>query len=485
MTVQSDSPDATSQPTTGGGVHQPQPAGERPAIHPRPLAGWLNDPNGILRHDGRYHVFCQYNPDSARHSSIAWAHLSSPDLLSWHEHPVAIAPTAGGDDAFGCWSGVGTVDDGVPTLVYTGIRDGGGPSTVLLARSGDAALDAWAKDAVPATGMPEGEQFTDVRDPFLFTLDGRRYGLQGAGTPGGDPAVLLYDATDLADWKYLGRLLDTRDPLAGELAAADIWECPQLFRSGGSWVLLLSLWRWVDGAHQLNSVAYLAGDLVTGEEGVPLRFAVRAGGRADTGPDFYAPQVLAETDRTLAWGWSWEGRAEEFADADGWAGLLTLPRELGLDGDALVMRPAAELEGLRGEAVELTAGAVSVLPDPAEVVVEPVTGDGADGTASADTVSADVELLLVAVGSDGAADSAAEDDGGRGVLRLPVGDGLRIYVDRTIVEVFRSGAAPHTQRFYPAPGEQLALSLPAGVRASGWALEPMGLEYRAEAGAQE
>ena len=37
-------------------------------VHPR---GWINDPNGIHRTaDGRWHVFFQYNPASARHELI-------------------------------------------------------------------------------------------------------------------------------------------------------------------------------------------------------------------------------------------------------------------------------------------------------------------------------------------------------------------------------------------------------------------------------
>ena len=33
-----------------------------PALHIRPQRGWLNDPNGLCRMDGDYHVFFQYNP---------------------------------------------------------------------------------------------------------------------------------------------------------------------------------------------------------------------------------------------------------------------------------------------------------------------------------------------------------------------------------------------------------------------------------------
>ncbi|MBG6083843.1 glycoside hydrolase family 32 protein [Zhihengliuella flava] len=425
----------------------------RPVIHPRPEAGWLNDPNGLLRHDGRYHVFCQYNPESARHHRISWAHLSSADLVSWREHPVAISPDDDAGDAFGCWSGVATVDAGTPTLVYTGVRQDGGASAVLLARSSDSELNAWEKAPAPATGMPRGESFTDVRDPFLFTFAGRRYALQGAGSRGGDPALLLYDAEDLTSWRYLGRFLDTGDGVAREWAEAEIWECPQLVELDGRWVLLLSLWRWVDDRHRLESVAYLVGDIETDEAGTLLRFAPTAGGRADTGPDFYAPQALAEEDRTLMWGWSWEGRAETYADAAGWAGVLTLPRTLGLEAERLVVAPAPELAALRGSRATLEPGPVHVVSDPAEIAV-----------AGAVAAGAEIEVLLVS------------EAGERPVLAIAA-EGARVFIDRSIVEAFRGGSVSHTVRAYPEAGEEWAVRV-TGAVADAWALETMSVEYR-------
>lgn len=428
----------------------------RPVIHPRPLAGWLNDPNGLLRHGGRYHVFCQYNPGSARHHRIAWAHLSSADFVSWREHPVAISPQDDADDAFGCWSGVATVDAGTPTLVYTGVRQDGGASSVLLARAAGEDLDIWEKEPAPATGMPPGETFTDVRDPFLFTFAGRRYALQGAGSRDGAPALLLYEAEDLTSWRYLGRFLDTGDGVARAWAEAEIWECPQLVQIDGRWVLLLSLWRWVDGNHRLDSVAYLVGDIETDDAGAPVRFAPGTGGVVDTGPDFYAPQALVEEGRTLLWGWSWEGRDEAFADASGWAGVLTLPRTLGLEAERLVVAPAPELEALRGARVRLGPGSVHVVADPVEIAV-------ADGVVT----GAEIEVLLVS------------EAGERTVLTMEA-DGARVFIDRSIVEGFRTGGVSHTVRAYPDDGETWAVRV-TGAAADVWSLKAMSVEYRADA----
>ena len=70
----------------------------------------------------------------------------------------------------------------------------------------------------------------------------------------------------------------------------------------------------------------------------------------DRGHDFYATQTtLAPDGRRLVFGWMdmWESEMPE--QADGWAGALTLPRELSLKDGHLYMKPVRELQALRQE----------------------------------------------------------------------------------------------------------------------------------------
>ncbi|MEJ5913080.1 glycoside hydrolase family 32 protein [Pseudokineococcus sp. 1T1Z-3] len=445
-----------------------------PRLHVRPQQGWVNDPNGLARVDGRYHVFFQHNPHSPVHDAITWGHASSPDLLRWTDEPVALRPRPGGADAAGCWSGCVVDDDGVPTAVYSGVGvlDRSGATSVLLATS-DRTMRAWSPVERPAAGMPAPGDLehavTDVRDPFVLTHAGRRYAVQGAGRRGGPAQVLLYDATDLRRWELLGPLLTSEDPVAAEHAAADIWECPDLARVDGRWVLVLSRWvlpegaSLLDGAGELAGACALVGDLVPAEEegdGRHLRFVPVAGGAVDRGPAFYAPQLLveapqvkappvepaadgsgpAEPGRTLMWGWSWElGRTDAQLREAGWAGVLTSPRELRVRGDRLVTVPARELLGLRREALDPTAPLV-------EPAVEAV-GDGAG------------QLRLV--GADGRDEH---------VVDLPSG-GWRLLVDGSLVEVFPTdGEVPAaTTRAYPRDDDAWVLRVDAaggGVRSA-------------------
>ena len=404
-----------------------------PALHGRPDAGWVNDPNGLARVGGRYHVFFQHNPDAPVHDSIVWGHASSDDLVTWRQEPIALAPRPGALDSRGCWTGCLTVDDGVPTAVYSGVTDATGASHVLLARS-DGDLTTWVPEERPAAGMPDDPAVSDVRDPYLFELDGHRYAVQGAGHPHGRPCLLVYDAADLGDWRLLGTLLHGDEPVAGPLAPANIWECPNLARVGDRWVLVLSQWRLVGDRHDLAGVRYLVGDLRL-DGGVP-RFVPEAGGVIDTGPTFYAPQLLATDGRVLLWAWAWEhGRDAEQVAAAGWAGVLTFPRELTLDGNALVSTPAAELTGLRRAPLEVLPGVPFAA---AAFDVELPSGR-------------DAALWLV------------HDDGDELVERwsspaVPVVP-PRLLVDGSLVEVFPGGPRSLTTRGYPGAGSRWRLDL--------------------------
>ncbi|SDT23115.1 beta-fructofuranosidase [Friedmanniella luteola] len=405
-----------------------------PRLHGRPRRGWLNDPNGLAHVDGTWHVFFQHNPAAPVHDAIAWGHVSSPDLLHWTEEPLALVPRPGRPDAAGCWSGCVVDDGGVPTAVYTAVTAEASDGQVLLATS-DRTLRHWQQAATAVVPAPEGPTVTEVRDPFLVTVDGRRYAVQGAGRPtrDGRPQLLHWACDDLQHWEPLGPLLDDDDPVAAAVAPANIWECPSLVALDGRWVLVLSLWRASgDGVGELAGVRSLVGDLEPA--GAGLRFVAASGGVLDAGPAFYAPQLLPDGDRVLLWGWAWElDRPPEQVAAAGWAGVLTFPRELTLVGDAVGVRPARELTALRS----------AVLP-----AAEPVT-------AAAFEVLADGPVGL----------TLADGDREQPVLDAAFGAGgpVRVLVDGSLVEAFAADGRSLTTRAYPTPTSHWRVDGPARV----------------------
>ncbi|MDT9695202.1 glycoside hydrolase family 32 protein [Streptomyces sp. P17] len=450
-----------------------------PRFRVRPPANWVNDPNGPFRWRGRHHLFYQHNPDAPVHTNVHWGHVSSADLVTWEHHPIALAPTPGGPDEAGCWSGCVVDDGGVPTAVYTGVdRQHVGLGTVCLARTADPedpALTEWKPLPAPVVlGPPADLDVVMFRDPFVFHSGGRRRALLGAGHADGTPSVLLYDCDDLTDWRFAGVLLDGNDPVAAEAFGdrAVGWECPQMYATAsGDWVLVVSLWDgdpWATG--------YLTGRLIPDASG-ELRFAAHTGGRLDEGRDFYAPAVLQEDGRALMWGWSWEAREQSEVDRAGWAGVLSAPRVVDVHADgALCVVPAPELELLRADEPFVTAQGTATLPEAYDLTV---TADG-PATLTLLRSAAGAELTLRLDPAEGVVTldrsgwPRARQDGSAPIeVRVPGGPRLevRVLADGSLLELFVGDRATVTERVYRRPDDMPELRV-SGASVTGWELVP-------------
>ena len=98
-----------------------------PTYHFAGPESWINDANGVIYHEGQYHLFYQYDPilsDGTR-CERCWGHAVSEDLVHWKDWPVAMWPDSPYDRK-GVYSGNIIIDDeGIPTAFYTGNIDGG------------------------------------------------------------------------------------------------------------------------------------------------------------------------------------------------------------------------------------------------------------------------------------------------------------------------------------------------------------------------
>ncbi|BAS10511.1 sucrose-6-Phosphate hydrolase [Arthrobacter sp. Hiyo4] len=140
--------------------------------------------------------------------------------------------------------------------------------------------------------------------------------------------------------------------------------------------------------------------------------------------------------------------------------MLTHPRLLAVVDGALAVAPAPEVDAYRGAQLAAQAAGSVELPEYAEAVV--TARSGGPAALAADAV---VELSLVVAASSAGA--------GQVVFSGPLaaGEELRVFVDASLVEVYRSGSVAITLRAYPAPGERWVLRLPEGAAADVWRLE--------------
>ena len=73
-----------------------------PDIHFAPSYGWINDPNGLVFHDGIYELYYQHNPDGIEWNRMTWGHARSTDMLHWEEMGDVLFPDENGTMFSGC-----------------------------------------------------------------------------------------------------------------------------------------------------------------------------------------------------------------------------------------------------------------------------------------------------------------------------------------------------------------------------------------------
>jgi beta-fructofuranosidase len=324
----------------------------RPQCHLLPAKNWMNDPNGPIYWKGQYHMFFQYNPNAAVWGDMHWAHAVSPDMIHWRHMPVALAPTPGWDDADGCFTGSAVDDNGMATILYTGVKSAAAERATLrdgannfrevqcLATSTDPQLLSWAKWKTPVIQPPDDPLLTGFRDPFLWRDRDVWYLGVGSGLRKQGGQVLLYRSKDLRQWEYLHPLAsgkwtgrESTDPVG----SGEMWECPDFFPLGSKHVLLYST---------AGKVVWEAGELDPKE----LVFHVQRSGVLDHGA-YYAQKTQVDAQgRRILWGWIPEKRPKAEHDAAGWAGCMALPRALSLSAkNDLEMRLAPVTQKLRGQ----------------------------------------------------------------------------------------------------------------------------------------
>ena len=281
--------------------------------------GWINDPNGFIYMDGKFHLFYQYVPyDGFKESDGAcWGHAISEDLFKWEYLPVAIVPDQEYDKN-GCWSGSSIYIDGVLYLFYTGNRIDNGVrrQTINIAYSFDGIHFQKHKNNPVIIPDKKISSICDFRDPYIFKYKNDYCILIGTNKDN-KPCLVLYKSRNLIDWVFVNYFY-RNDKLGTN------FECPTF--TEGKYLICSPQNVPPDGFDHFNvsSSVFLKGMISDNQ------FHAENCLEIDHGLEFYAPQTTMKDDKTLliAWFQMWGRKYINQESRAGWEGCLTLPREI-------------------------------------------------------------------------------------------------------------------------------------------------------------
>lgn len=396
----------------------------RGQFHFSPRYGWTNDPNGLVYYNGEYHLFFQHNPYGVNWGNMHWGHAVSADLVHWKDLGDALYP-----DNYGTMFSGGAVVD---LKNSSGLGSAKNPPLILFYT---AAEKSWKQGLAYST---DGRTFEKLAEPILPKItDGNR-----------DPKVIWYEpaqhwvmvlyvteedeqhsmhfftSTDMKSWTSASKVD------GGKGTDRYLFECPEFFElpvEGGragekKWVLT--------GANSQYAIGTFDGKTFHPEEERMF---------SQQGRDYYAAQTFSNepSGRRIEIGW-WRTHTNQGSSSFNQS--MSIPMELSLRqtarGIRLIRTPVAALTSLRENSLKVAGKTLAPNGENpfADFQAELAELNVRLKVNKAKTIQLDIRGLAVQYQ---VAEQELVIDNVR--AHLPLVDGelqLRIYVDRTGVEVF-------------------------------------------------
>lgn len=310
----------------------------RQKYHMMPPVGWMNDPNGLIKFNGRYHLFYQFNPYAAHPGVMLWGHFISDDLIGYSDKGAAIVPDK---EHVSIFSGGATEYGEKLAAVYTEHYECGGDrrEEVYMALSSDGMNFSKGVRILDNDDLPEDISRSDFRDPFPVKTDDGYYVFVGGKLVKENKGIIVVlggSGLEKLEYKF------TIGPF---YELGDMGECPCYRKIDGKDVIIASgcnVPRRGNDFANVNSSVFIVGKIDF--EG--KSFAAESIREIDKGDAFYAPQLINGDDRPVmvAWHEMW-GKPYPTSDMNhGWAGCFTIPRELRVKDGEVFQSPISELE---------------------------------------------------------------------------------------------------------------------------------------------
>ncbi len=327
----------------------------RPIYHFISPESTMNDPNGLSFWQGNWHLFYQaYPPEDKRQH---WGHAVSKDLINWKDLPYAIYPSP----ERAVYSGTVYIEQDKAIAMYHGTEVGN-----MVAVSSDPLLLNWekvtGKAVIPLRGEAGFPLPYSVFDPSIWKTNGVYYSLSAGRSPVGPggrqvPVGHLFRSKDLANWEYMHDFVEgDRFTLIG-----DDYACPYFWPIGDRYIMPFF--------SHMSGGQYLLGDYDT----VRHKFVVTHGGKFNFGPaspsGVHAPSVFPDGKGGVIVIFN----MNPGKPTGEWNQIMTLPRRLTLIGDNEIgQEPAGDIASLRYNHQVIKP---TTLPANKEIVFKQVKGN--------------------------------------------------------------------------------------------------------------
>jgi len=320
----------------------------RPQFHFTPQQKWMNDPNGMVFFNGKYHLFYQYYPYDIVWGPMHWGHAESRDLIHWKHLLIALYPDSLGN----IFSGSAVIDKdntagfskNAMVAIFTYHNDeiwkAGKKNTESkgIAYSNDEGK-TWTKYKGNPVLHNSGEQ--DFRDPKVFRFEKNKCWIMVLAA--GD-RIKFFSSQDLKKWKF------ESDFKPEENIALGVWECPDLFNikcdkeGKEKWVLIIN--HGDQGPNGGSGTRYFVGDF----NGSTFK-NIQPSKWLDSGTDFYAAVTFGNVpaNKRILLGWMSNWQYATRTPTAVWRSAMTLPRVLKLikgEKDYFLIHQPVELKNI-------------------------------------------------------------------------------------------------------------------------------------------
>jgi len=429
-----------------------------PTYHFAGVEGSINDPNGPIFYRGNYHIFYQCDPmvedgeGSWKKSPRTWGHAVSKDLVHWKDWPIPMWPGTEYDinifsgntfkDVNGDLCGIytGTVSGSMPTVITTGV----------LARSKDEGLSFTKKvvmtnDQRPHPGSPVHW------DAQTWFNEGVWYQLIGGATEGESPqgAAWIWTSKDLENWAL-------QKNIAPSIKYCSYWELPYLVQLDGRFVLFAGCGNvyWI-GEFDYETLTFIPDD--------PDPQSVDNGNYYSFNLNMTDNKGVNGNHRQLMHGWIVNHPGSPrfkglYALSEGdnvpfWLGAHTIPRVISIKNNSLYQVPIPEIEVLRKRHSHFQNPTMkelsSIQGEAMEILMKVRLNEHSKFTFGVRCSPENKEQTSIVIDKENG--FFGIDDKKQNIeLRDSITE-LRIFIDRSVVEVFINGYAM-TRATFSNPG---------------------------------